>query len=187
MSVGRRPVTKGFGLENLNLDKTARGNIQVDGQMQTSVPGVYACGDLTGFSLLAHTAVREAEVAVHAVLGKKDCMSYRAIPGVVYTNPEIAGVGDTEETLQRRVFLIVPSSFLWLIPVALLRRMRALTVCASCCWRKMIPFGSTCAGQSGFGDYHAGRYGCRTQTDGLGMEKMVFPHPTVGEIFKEAL
>lgn len=102
MSVGRRPVTKGFGLENLNLDKTARGNIQVDGQMQTSVPGVYACGDLTGFSLLAHTAVREAEVAVHAVLGKKDCMSYRAIPGVVYTNPEIAGVGDTEETLQRK-------------------------------------------------------------------------------------
>lgn len=49
MSVGRRPVMKGFGLENLNLDKTARGNIQVDGQMQTSVPGVYACGDLTGF------------------------------------------------------------------------------------------------------------------------------------------
>ena len=92
MSV-RRPVTKGFGLENLNPEKTERGNIRVDGQMRTSVPGVYACGDLTGFSLLAHTAVREAEVAVHAVLGKKDCMSYRAIPGVVYTNPEIAGGG----------------------------------------------------------------------------------------------
>ena len=70
--------------------------------MRTSVTGVYACGDLTGFSLLAHTAVREAEVAVHAVLGKKDCMSYRAIPGVVYTNPEIAGVGDTEEALQKK-------------------------------------------------------------------------------------
>ena len=107
MSVGRRPVTKGFGLENLNPEKTERGNIRVDGQMRTSVPGVYACGDLTGFSLLAHTAVREAEVAVHAVLGKKDCMSYRAIPGVVYTNPEIAGVGDTEEALQKRVFPIV--------------------------------------------------------------------------------
>eukprot|EP00975_Prorocentrum_lima_P035848 7537370-Prorocentrum_lima.AAC.1 len=53
--------------------------------MRTSVPGVYACGDLTGFSLLAHTAVREAEVAVHAVLGKEDCMSYKAVPGVVYT------------------------------------------------------------------------------------------------------
>ena len=66
--------------------------------MQASVPGVYVCGDLTGFSLLAHTAVREAEVAVHSILGKEDAMSYRAIPGVVYTNPEIAGVGETEES-----------------------------------------------------------------------------------------
>ncbi|MEO5183011.1 FAD-dependent oxidoreductase, partial [Bacteroides ovatus] len=63
-----------------------------------SVPDVYVCGDLTGFSLLAHTAVREAEVAVHSILGKEDAMSYRAIPGVVYTNPEIAGVGETEES-----------------------------------------------------------------------------------------
>ena len=67
--------------------------------MQASVPGVYVCGDLTGLSLLAHTAVREAEVAVHAILDKEDTMSYRAIPGVVYTNPEIAGVGQTEESL----------------------------------------------------------------------------------------
>ena len=98
MSVGRRPVTKGFGLENLTLEKTERGAIKVDGKMQTSLPNVYVCGDLTGFSLLAHTAVREAEVAVHSILGKEDAMSYRAIPGVVYTNPEIAGVGETEES-----------------------------------------------------------------------------------------
>lgn len=102
MSVGRRPVTKGFGLENLNLEKTERGSIRVNEQMQTSVPGVYVCGDLTGFSLLAHTAVREAEVAIHTIMEKKDVMSYRAIPGVVYTNPEIAGVGETEESLQKK-------------------------------------------------------------------------------------
>ena len=70
--------------------------------MQTSVSGVYACGDLTGYSLLAHTAVREAEVAIHSIIGLKDTMSYRAIPGVVYTNPEIAGVGETEESLQKK-------------------------------------------------------------------------------------
>ena len=81
MSVGRRPVTKGFGLENLNLQRTERGSIVVNGQMESSLPGVYVCGDLTGFSLLAHTAVREAEVAVHAILGKEDRMSYAAIPG----------------------------------------------------------------------------------------------------------
>ena len=72
---------KGFGLENLGLERTERGNVFVNGQMQTSVPGVYACGDLTGYSLLAHTAVREAEVAIHSIIGKKDAMSYRAIPG----------------------------------------------------------------------------------------------------------
>lgn len=100
MSVGRRPVTKGFGIENLHLETTERGMIQVDEHMQTSVAGVYVCGDLNGTSLLAHTAVREAEVAVHHLLGKQDCMSYRVIPGVVYTNPEIASVGASEETLQ---------------------------------------------------------------------------------------
>lgn len=100
MSVGRRPVTKGFGLENLHLETTEKGTIRVDEHMQTSVAGVYVCGDLNGISLLAHTAVREAEVAVHHLLGKQDAMSYRAIPGVVYTNPEIASVGASEETLQ---------------------------------------------------------------------------------------
>ena len=98
MSVGRRPVTKGFGLENLTLEKTERGAVKVNERMQTSLSNVYVCGDLTGFSLLAHTAVREAEVAVHSILGKEDTMSYRAVPGVVYTNPEIAGVGETEES-----------------------------------------------------------------------------------------
>ena len=100
MSVGRRPVMKGFGLENLNLELTERKCVKVDEHMQSSVPGVYVCGDLNGVSLLAHTAVREAEVAVHHILGKEDAMSYRAIPGVVYTNPEIAGAGMSEEALQ---------------------------------------------------------------------------------------
>lgn len=101
MSVGRRPVTKGFGLENLNLQLTEKGKIQTNEYAESSVQGVYVCGDLNGVSMLAHTAVREAEVAVHHILNKEDKMSYRAIPGVVYTNPEIAAVGATEEALQR--------------------------------------------------------------------------------------
>ena len=92
MSVGRRPVMKGFGLENLGLELTARGHIRVDSHLETSVPGVYACGDLNGVSVLAHTAVREAEVAVNHLLGKTDGVGYPAIPGVVYTNPGIASV-----------------------------------------------------------------------------------------------
>ena len=69
--------------------------------LRTSVPNVYACGDLNGVSLLAHTAVREAEIAVGAILGKAERISYRAIPGVVYTHPEVASVGKTEEALQK--------------------------------------------------------------------------------------
>lgn len=99
LSVGRRPVTKGFGLETLALEPFRNG-IKVNEYMQTSLPNVYACGDITAFSLLAHTAVSEAEVAIDHILGKSRAMSYKAIPGVVYTNPEIAGVGKTEEELK---------------------------------------------------------------------------------------
>ena len=99
LSVGRKPVLAGWGLENLSLERFKNG-LKVNKYMQTSHPNVYACGDITGFSLLAHTAVREAEVAVGHVLGKKEEMSYKAVAGVVYTNPELAGVGKTEDMLQ---------------------------------------------------------------------------------------
>ena len=65
--------------------------------MQTNIPGVFAAGDVTGFSLLAHTAYREGEVVINNLTGREDIMRYNAIPGVVYTNPEIASVGLTEE------------------------------------------------------------------------------------------
>ena len=102
MSVGRRPVLKGFGLENIAVD-VERG-IKVNGYMQTSLPNVYAAGDVTGFSLLAHTASREAEVAVNHMLGKDEKMEYNAIPGIVYTNPEVCSVGLTEEQAQAQEF-----------------------------------------------------------------------------------
>ncbi|MCE5331475.1 MAG: dihydrolipoyl dehydrogenase, partial [Bacteroidales bacterium] len=101
ISVGRRAVTKGFGLENLKVEMN-RGGIKVDEKMRTSVPNVFAAGDVTGFSLLAHTASREGEVVVNNLTGRPDTMRYNAIPGVVYTNPEVAGVGETEESAQAK-------------------------------------------------------------------------------------
>lgn len=98
LSTGRRPVVGSLGLDTLGIELYGKG-LKVDEYMQTTCLGVYACGDATGYSLLAHTAVREAEVAVNHILGKPDSMSYKAIPGVVYTNPEIIGVGMTEEIL----------------------------------------------------------------------------------------
>lgn len=98
MSVGRRPVTANLGTEKLNIE-LQRSGVKVNEFMQTSHPRVYACGDITGYSLLAHTAIREGEVAINHILGIDDKMNYVAIPGVVYTNPEMAGAGKTEEEL----------------------------------------------------------------------------------------
>ncbi len=188
MSVGRRPVMKGFGLENLALEKTERGTIRVDGQMQTSVTGVYACGDLTGFSLLAHTAVREAEVAVHAVLGKGDCMSYKAIPGVVYTNPEIAGVGDTEETLQKKGILYRVVK----LPMAYSGRFVAENEGVNGLCKLLLAEDDTVLGAHVLGNPASEIITLAGMAIELGLtagewKKIVFPHPTVGEIFKETL
>ncbi|MCL1796587.1 MAG: dihydrolipoyl dehydrogenase [Clostridia bacterium] len=97
LSIGRRANVQGIGLESIGVQFTASG-ISTDAQCQTNVPNVYAAGDVNGRSMLAHTAYREAEVAVHTMLGKKDRMRYHAIPSVIYTSPEVAGVGHTEET-----------------------------------------------------------------------------------------
>ena len=101
VSVGRRANFQGIGLENIGVELALNPagrpyGIKVDEKMRTNIPNVYAAGDVTGFSMLAHTASREGEVAVNNILGKADRMRYDAIPGVVYTNPEVAGVGVTE-------------------------------------------------------------------------------------------
>ena len=101
VSVGRRPNTQGFGLDTLGV-ALERGGIKVDEQMRTNVEGVYAAGDVTGFSLLAHTASREGEVVINNLYGHPDKMHYNAIPGIVYTNPEVAGVGLTEAQAQQQ-------------------------------------------------------------------------------------
>ncbi|MGI6030773.1 MAG: dihydrolipoyl dehydrogenase [Eubacteriales bacterium] len=101
LSIGRRAVTQGFGLENIHV-MTDRPGIVVDSKMQTNVPGVYAIGDCTGKSMLAHSAYRGAEVAINNILGKKDHMRYNAVPGVIYTNPEVGSVGITEDTAKER-------------------------------------------------------------------------------------
>lgn len=99
VSIGRRAVTKQLGLDKLSIELHKNG-VKVNEYMQTTHPHVYACGDITGYSLLAHTAYREATIAVYHILGKEVPMSYIAIPAVVYTNPELASVGLTEEELQ---------------------------------------------------------------------------------------
>ena len=96
LAIGRKPVADTCGVENLNL-VVERGAIKVDECCRTNAVNVYAVGDCNGTSLLAHSAYRMGEVAVNTILGKKDRMRYKAIPSVLYTNPEVACVGMTEE------------------------------------------------------------------------------------------
>ena len=97
VSTGRRARTKDIGLESLGV-LTNRGAIVTDDTGRTSVPGVWAAGDVNGKSMLAHTAYREGEAAVNSMLGIKDRVDYRAIPAVIYTKPEVGTVGETVES-----------------------------------------------------------------------------------------
>jgi len=188
LSMGRRPVTRGYGLENLALKTDERRRICVDSHMQTSVSGVYACGDLTGFSMLAHTAVREAEVAVHDILGIADEMTYHAIPGVVYTNPEVASVGYTEEALQREGISYRVSK----LPMAYSGRFVAENEGVNGVCKLLIAEDDTVLGAHLLGNPASEIITLAGMAIGLKLKteawkRMVFPHPTVGEIFKETL
>lgn len=186
MSVGRRPVYEGLGLENLDLKRTERGLIAVDEHLQTSVPGVYVCGDLNGVSLLAHTAVREAEVAIHHILGKEDRMSYKAIPGVVYTNPEIASVGKSEEELQQAGITYRALK----LPMSYSGRFVAENEGVNGVCKVLVAEDDTLLGVHLLGNpaseliVMAGMMieDGRKFTE---WKRYVFPHPTVGEIFRE--
>ena len=101
LSIGRKPNCQGLGLERIGVRFDAKG-IPTDPQGRTNVPHVYAVGDVNGHHMLAHTAYREAEVAVHHILGKADAMRYHANPAVIYTMPEVASVGRTEEECREK-------------------------------------------------------------------------------------
>lgn len=187
LSTGRRPVTKGFGLENLSLEPFRNG-VKVNEYMQTSLPNVYACGDITAFSLLAHTAVSEAEVAIDHILGKSRKMSYKAIPGVVYTNPEISGVGKTEEELQAEG---VPYK-VKKVPMAFSGRFVAENEMGNGVCKLILSEDGTLIGAHMLGNPSSELI----VIAGIAIEKgmkaeeirsFVFPHPTVGEIIKEGL
>lgn len=187
LSTGRRPVTK-----DLNLDKVGielfRNGVKVNEYMLTTHPNVYACGDITGYSLLAHTAIREAEVAVSHIIGKEDAMSYKAIPAVVYTNPEIAGVGHTEEELTEKGI----AHKVLKLPMAFSGRFVAENELGNGLFKLIVDNDEKVIGCHILGNPASELI----VIAGIAIEKgftvdefrkIVFPHPTVGEIMHEAL
>ncbi|WP_126245997.1 dihydrolipoyl dehydrogenase [Chitinophaga rhizosphaerae] len=102
VAVGRRPYTEGLGLENTGVKTDERGRIETDAQLQTAEAGIYAIGDVVKGAMLAHKAEDEGVMAAEAIHGKAHHINYNCIPSVVYTWPEVAGVGYTEEQLKEK-------------------------------------------------------------------------------------
>lgn len=185
VSVGRRANIKGFGLENLGVD--AERGIKVDDRMRTNIPNVYAAGDVTGFSMLAHTASREGEVAVNNILGKEDHMRYDAIPGIVYTNPEVAGVGLTEEQAKAsgKEYEVLK------LPMAYSGRFVAENeggdgLCKIIVGKKYHEvLGVHMLGNPCSEIIHSACIAIEMEMTVEQLKEVVFPHPTVSEIIKE--
>ena len=186
--VGRRPVTGGFGLESLNVELD-RGGIKIDENCRTNQPNVYAAGDVTGFSLLAHTASREGEVAVNHILGRTDRMRYNAIPGVVYTHPEVACVGLTEEGAAEQGIAIqvakLPMSYAGRFVAENERKDGFCKVVAGKEYGEILGvhmIGGHCSEMI---------YGACMMIESemriTDVQEVVFPHPTVSEIIRETI
>jgi dihydrolipoamide dehydrogenase len=100
VAIGRRPFTEGLGLEAAGVAMDDKGRVVIDDHFKTSVPGIYAIGDVVRGAMLAHKAEEEGSVLAELLAGQRPHIDYDAIPGVVYTHPEIASVGKTEEQLK---------------------------------------------------------------------------------------
>jgi dihydrolipoamide dehydrogenase len=188
LSVGRRPVTQGFGLENLQVE-LLRGGVKVDEKMRTNVPGVFAAGDVTGFSLLAHTASREGEVVVNNLTGRNDIMRYNAIPGVVYTNPEVAGVGETEESAKAKGIAYKVSK----LPMTYAGRFVVENEGGNGLCKILVGekhgevIGVHLLGNPSSEIIYGACMAIEQEMTLKEMQEVVFPHPTVSEILKEVV
>lgn len=188
LSIGRRAVTKDIGLENIGVN-TERGAIVTDDRMMTNVANVYATGDVNGKVMLAHTAYRESEVAINNILGKKDLMRYNVIPSVIYTNPEVGSVGETEESAKAKGLDVKVVS----IPMTYSGRYIAEnTALDGICKLVVNNKTNTLIGAHIIGSY-AGEFIVAVsamidlEVDIENIKKLVFPHPTVCEIVREAI
>ncbi len=188
LSIGRRANTNGFGLENIGVH-TEKGAIVTDEFMQTNVPGVYASGDVNGKIMLAHTAYRESEVAVNNIIGKKDSMRYDAVPSVIYGNPEVGSVGESLKSAKEKgidaveVKLPMRYSGRYLAEVE-----RGSGICKLIADKEH----NTLVGVHMIGSYcseiiYGAAMMIETHMKIDDIKNIVFPHPSISEVIREAL
>ncbi len=189
LSVGRKANTAGFGLENLGVEME-RGNIVTDECCRCNQPGLYAIGDVNGKIMLAHTAYREAECAVHDILGIEDKVEYQWIPSVIYTNPEVASIGYTAETAKEAGYENVE---VVKMPMAYAGRYVAENEGGMGFAKflfdkdKKTMIGAHILSNSSSEFLIACSILISLQVPMSAMRRLVFPHPTVAEIIREAI
>jgi dihydrolipoamide dehydrogenase len=188
LSIGRKPAPEGLSLEKIGV-LVENGAVVTGSHMQTNVPGVYAAGDINGKIMLAHTAYREAEVAVNHIIGKLDEIKYDAIPSVIYTQPEAAYVGETEETAAAKGLRITVKK----LPMAYSGRYVAENDAGDGICKMLVDDSAgRIVGVSIIGGYASEIILSAGVLIGLSIpiesaKRMIFPHPTVGEIIRETL
>ncbi len=188
LSAGRKPSTAGIGLETLSLDMD-RAAIKTDRFLCTNVSGVYAIGDCNGKLMLAHTAYREAEVAVNHMLGIRDEMRYDVIPSVIYTDPEVASVGLSKEAAEEKGMKVKEIK----LPMSYAGRYLAETNGGKGFIKIVVDIDK----KRLVGCHMVGSYASEiimtatmmvdTELTPARLQKLVFPHPTVAEIIREAI
>jgi dihydrolipoamide dehydrogenase len=187
-STGRVPVVRGLGLEELGVDVSDRG-VPVTDQGRTNVPGIWACGDITGRHMLAHVATREGIVAVDAMAGLPARMRYDAVPAVIYTHPEVAMAGRTEEELvaagvpYRKAIVPMGVSGRFLIENEKSTGFAKILVHA----RYGHVLGVHVMGDSSSEFIVAAAALIETELPARDAMEIIFPHPTVAEVLHEAL
>jgi dihydrolipoamide dehydrogenase len=201
MAVGRRPVLNTWGAEAVGIDSTPKG-VTVDDRMRTNISGIWAAGDVTGRSLLAHSAYRMAEVAVADILAKlggvaepaaagtSNRMRYNAVPWAVYGITEAAGVGLTEQEAEARGTGILKAS----LPMRVSGRFAAENTFAGQGAVKVIACAKT---RQILGVHAVGAYASEFIWGGAALieqelriedvKQLIFPHPTVCELIRDAV
>ena len=188
LSAGRKPSTANIGIETLGLDMD-RAAIKTDRYLCTNVSNVYAIGDCNGKLMLAHTAYREAEVAVNHMVGKKDEMRYDVIPSVIYTDPEVASVGLSAQDAKEKGINVKEVK----LPMSYAGRYLAENEGGKGFIKLVVDLDKNRL----VGCHIVGSYASEiimtatmmvdTELTPTRLQKLVFPHPTVAEIIREAI
>ena len=187
-ATGRQPNVEDLGLEQLGVDFDRKG-IRTSDRGKTNVPGVWACGDVTGRRLLAHAATREGIVAVNNMFGRPDRLRYETIPSVIYTHPEVASVGWTEQELEAKGIPYKKSQ----VPMAYSGRFiidnpqgtGIVKVLVGAKYGELL--GVHVLGDSSSEFIVAAAAMMEMELSASEVAAIVFPHPTVSEALKEAI